>query len=93
MGQQPVSTLYDRTIRKPSARVVHDPILQQRWSWLFQPYLRIAGHGWQPVIPGSLTVDGCNTSKPTGRCSTAHAASLCMFTMADVNLSYISQAH
>jgi hypothetical protein len=43
--------------------------------------------------PGSLTVDGCNTSKPTGRCSTAHAASLCMFTMADVNLSYISQAH
>ena len=79
-------------IRKPSARVVHDSTLQQRWSWLFQPYLRIASHGWQAIIPGSLTVDDCNTSKPTGRYSAAQPASLCTLTMADVNQSYISQA-
>jgi hypothetical protein len=32
---QPVSTFYDRTTRKPSARVVHDHALQLRWSFVF----------------------------------------------------------
>jgi magnesium chelatase family protein len=87
-GVDPYETAF---IRKPSARVVHDSTLQQRWSWLSavppdrRP--RLASH-----YPPAASVDGCNTSKPTGRYSAAHPASLCRLTMADVNPSYIPQA-